>query len=164
MPCICVSMTHPIDEEGPCAANAAMSPTRVIFVHAVRKDMVGHIPVESLSIKTQDCSVLHQVIIIKFVLVFEQVVVHLPKLALSGRSLGSLGGMSRMWVDTGDWKVAKGKPQPGAHLPLDLFDDGMGSSAIGALVISIFHECHACSRWALHMVTIAHRHGKLWHL
>src|SRR5215471_7490231 len=89
---------------------------------------------------------------------------HLPKLALSGSGLRALGSMSRMWVGTGEWKVAKGKPQPGAHLPLDLFDDGIGSSAIGALEISVFHECHAGSRRPPHMVTLAHRQGKHWHL
>ncbi len=66
---------------------------------------------ELLHIQANRYGKLLEVSILKGMLVVEDVIVHLPELALSGGSLSSESGVQRVGVNLGEWKVAKDKTQ-----------------------------------------------------
>lgn len=81
-----------------------------------------------------------QVAVFESFLVFEDVVVHLPELALVGGELSGGGGVEGVGMDFGDWEVAEDESYLSAQLRQDFLDDGMGHAAVGALVVAVLHQ------------------------
>src|SRR5712692_25289 len=92
--------------------------------------------------------------IVKRPLMLKQVVMHLPELLLSGGSFRGLRGMLSMRVALGQWKVPKDKAQPIPQSSLNLLDDWIGLSTIGALIITVFHQCHRGGFWSPPMILL----------
>src|SRR5713226_7931472 len=55
---------------------------------------------------------------------------------------------------TGDRKVAEDEAQAVPHLRLDVLDDGVRSSAIGAFVVAVFHQRNRCVSPSLDVVSV----------
>src|SRR3954465_13939563 len=87
-------------------------------------------------------------------LMLKEGVMHLPELALDGGSFRGLRGMLSMWVALGQGKVPKDKAQPIPQTSLNLLDDGIGLSTIGALIISVFHQGHRSVFWSLPVISL----------
>src|SRR6266568_4111788 len=96
--------------------------------------------------------------IVERLLMLKEGIMHLPELPLGGSSFCGLRSMLGMRVALGQGKVPEDKAQPIAQLSLDLLDDGIGLSTIGALIITIFHQGHRGGCWSLLMVALAHRY------
>src|SRR6266516_6505979 len=94
-------------------------------------------------------------------LMLKEVVMHLPELLLSGGSFRSLRSMLSMGVALGQGKVPKDKAQPIPQTSLNLFDDGIGLSTIGTLVIAVFHQCHRGVFWSPPMIELTDWHRQL---
>src|SRR6266487_6588048 len=89
-------------------------------------------------------------------LMLKEVVMHLPELLLDGGSFRGLRGMLSMWVALGQGKVPKDKAQPIPQTSLNLFDDGIGLSTIGTLIITVFHQGHRGGFWSPLMIALAY--------
>src|SRR5229473_5677522 len=87
-------------------------------------------------------------------LMFKEVVVHLPELLLDGGSFRVLRGMLGIRVALAQGKVPKDKAQPIPQTSLNLFDDGIGLSTIGTLIITVFHHCHRGGFWSPPMIEL----------
>src|SRR6266702_3479054 len=97
--------------------------------------------------------------IVKRPLMLKQVVMHLPELLLSG-SFRSLRCMLSMRVYLGQWKVTKDKAQPIPQSSLNLLDDWIGLSTIGALIITVFHQCSRGGFWPPPMISLTYWQSK----
>src|SRR6266852_3486959 len=65
-------------------------------------------------------------------------------------------------MGTGDRKVAEDEAQAVPHLRLDVLDDGVCSSAIGAFVVAVFHQGDWCVSPSLDVVSVRRDgHGHL---
>src|SRR2546425_667797 len=135
-------MSYPVDEEGRGAAYPALPPAFGILVHPLRINMVLYLPLEALSIKSEDGSIVQQVLIVERILVLEQHVVHLPKLALGCGSFRCFRRMPDMRMHLRHGKMAKDKAQVWTQLPLDFFHDRKGKAAIGTFVVTVLNQCH----------------------
>ena len=77
-------------------------------------------------------------------LVLEDGVVHLPKLALRPGGLGCLGGMLGVRMALPEGKVAKDEAKLIAQSLLQVLHDGIRHAAVRALVVAILDECDGC--------------------
>src|SRR5258705_6899338 len=66
----------------------------------------------------------------------------LPELSLRGCAFGGLGGELRVGVNLREREMAEDKTNVIAHLLQQLFKDGIGPAAVGALEVAVFHERH----------------------
>src|SRR6266550_4806367 len=89
-------------------------------------------------------------------LMLKEGVMHFPELPLSGGSFRGLRSMLSMRVALRQGKVPKDKAQPIPQTSLNLFDDGIGLSTIGTLIIPVFHQGHRSGFWSLLMIALAH--------
>src|SRR3982074_1235220 len=96
-------------------------------------------------------------------LMFKEIVMHLPELLLSGGSFRGLRSMLSMGVALGQGKVPKDKAQPIPQTSLNLLDDGIGLSTIGALIISVFHQGHRSVFWSPPMISLTDWQRELCH-
>src|SRR6266516_3522445 len=94
--------------------------------------------------------------IIEHSFLLKEVAMHLPELPLDGGSFRSLRCMLSMGVALGQGKVPKDKAQPIPQTSLNLFDDGIGFSTIGTLIITVFHQGHRGGFWSPLMIALAY--------
>src|SRR6266576_6204696 len=87
-------------------------------------------------------------------LMLKEVIMHLPELLLNGGSFRGLRGMLSMRVALRQGKVPKDKAQPIPQTSLNLFDDGIGLSTIGTLIIPVFHQGHRGGFWSPPMISL----------
>jgi len=88
------AIQDPIDEEGRGALHSAAFATLHIFLDAGKIALLYHIMCVLLHIETNRLGKTGQVGILKRMLVVEDIIVHLPKLPLSGCGLGSRAAFS----------------------------------------------------------------------
>src|SRR6476469_3325635 len=94
----------------------------------------------------------------------EEHLVHMPELPLGSRSLRRFGSMSGVRMKVRHGKMAKDKAQVWTQLPLDLFHNRIGKSAIGTFVIPVLHQCHRRGERPLSMIAFTHGYGEMRHL
>src|SRR6266566_3440460 len=73
-------------------------------------------------------------------LMVEDIIMHLPELALSCGGLGCQSRVQRMGMDVGEREVAKDKAQLVPELLLDRSYDGRREAGVGAFVVAILHQ------------------------
>jgi hypothetical protein len=73
-------------------------------------------------------------------LVFEELIVHFPEFTLGARKLSSFGGGLCLRVNLVHREIPEDKAQPFAEVFLHALDDGIGTPAMGALIVSILDE------------------------
>jgi len=104
-----IVMTYPVDEEGWGTAHSAMPPAFGVLVHPMRKNMGAQLPLEALGIQSKSGSIVLQVLIVERILVLEQQIMHVPKLALGGSPFRRFRSMPGMRMNLRQGKMAKDK-------------------------------------------------------
>ena len=78
---------------------------------------------------------------IECMLVIEKIFVHVPEPALGGRGFRGLGSELRLGMQTGVGKVPENVTQlPGQTLIAETLDTRVRTSAIGALIVTVFDQ------------------------
>src|ERR1700676_3922940 len=96
-------------------------------------------------------------------LIFIQLIVHLPELALGACKLRHFGGSFGGRVHFAQGKIAKHQPQAFSKVLLNLLDNEIGLSAIRTLVIAVLHQGHVRGFRALDVVFDSDRYLKCGH-
>src|SRR6266404_9543125 len=82
---------------------------------------------------------------------------HLPELAVRPRRLGGFRSLLGTRMHRREREVAKDKTQLIAEPLLQFFHDGIGFTAIRALVIAVFHERNRGGCRSLNVIAFPHR-------
>src|ERR1700759_1435825 len=100
-----------VDKEGRSAVYSAFKAARYIFLYAFRECAGSQLGDKKGDIQMQYQRVSGQVLVFESVLIFEQNVVHLPKVPLCSSCFGSFGGAFSMRMYRGQRKISKCKTQ-----------------------------------------------------
>jgi hypothetical protein len=89
---------------------------------------------------------------------------HLPELFVSAGKFRGFGRKLRIWMHLGQRKVAKDKRQALAKMLLQAFNDGIGLSARGALIVPLLYQRARRILISLAMILVTNRHCELRHV
>src|SRR5262245_11153572 len=127
-------MPTSIDEESRCAIHSAADATAKVFAHPRQVLLICQRglkvcyrepkPVTEVTKKRQT----------EGFLVFENAIVHFPEAPTIRREFSSLGRRFGVWVNLIQREISEHKPQPSSEQFLDAFHNGMGVSAMRALI------------------------------
>src|SRR6266536_2087338 len=153
-----------IDEERGGALHSTAFATFQILLDAGERALFGQSVCVLLHIETNCLGKLLQVGILKRMLVVEDVIMHLPELALSGGGLGSQSRVQRVGMDFGEREVAKDKAQLVPELLLDRSHDGRGLAGVGAFVVAVLHQDDSGGCRPLTVVPLTDGYPKMYSL
>ena len=114
----------------------------VVGFDLFEKRALRHVSVKSFKIKTNASSVSRQMIVLKAVLMREQLVVHLPEVSLRAGRFSCFSCAQRMRMSSRSGEVPKGKAQIVAHQFLHFFDYRIGTTAMNAFKVAVFEQRH----------------------
>src|SRR5712671_2086656 len=96
-------------------------------------------------------------------LMFKEGIMHLPELILCPCCFSRLGRLLGVLMYLRQREVTKDKAQPISELPLELLHDGIGLTAIRALIVAVFYEGDGCGHRPLNVIAFASRESKVAH-
>src|ERR1700736_6256575 len=100
-----------VDEKGRRAVHPAAHSTEKIFAHPRRVYAERHLACKLVDVQPDSCRVRQQVLVVECVLMLEELIVHLPELALRSGGFSCLGSPFGVRMDATQREVAKGEPQ-----------------------------------------------------
>jgi hypothetical protein len=146
----------PVDKKAGRPVHPAPDPAFKIRLYPLRDLRLFKIAFEFFNIHPDIGRIFHQVAIPQVFLVFENNIVHLPKLSLYPGGLGRYGGMHGIGVGVSQWEITKYEFQVLSQLSLDIFDQRVGAPAMRALIIAILHQFYRGVLRALDMIPGVH--------
>jgi hypothetical protein len=131
-----------VDEEGRCSIHAASHTTREIAADSFCEPAFLKSQLQHPSIELQTIPEHREDGWFKSLLVLKEQVMHGPEFSLGCRELGGLGGGFRPRMRLLKRKVAEHKAKTIPKVLLHGFYNRIGSTAVGALIISILDQGH----------------------
>jgi len=102
-------VTFTVDKKCRCSVHATSHSALEIFANPRRINARSDFPNHSRLVETEFGRVLREVLILKRPLIFEQKIMHAPKVSLRTGCFRSLGRVFRVRMDLRQWKVAEGE-------------------------------------------------------
>ncbi len=137
--------------------HAAAAAALDLLANPLKVDLIFELEVEPLHVELESLRVGSQLVQLQVILIFEQQVVHRPKLALCARRLGRLRRNQGMRMDPFKWKVSKYDAQPVPKMGQLNFHCRRRLLAVGTLKVAIFNQCDMASLSPQDMVGFVRR-------
>jgi hypothetical protein len=129
-------VTNAIDEKCGRSIYAPTHTAYEIFPNPGQVNMAIQFVFEFSNLQSQPPGMSEELRMRKFVLMFIEAVMHLPKLSLGTRCFRCLSRLLSVGMNRRKWKIAKNEPHLVAQRLLKLLDDGIRFAAVRALVVA----------------------------
>ena len=129
-----------IDEKRWGAVHAAPYAASNVFADFGCVGTLCEVARESIDVKPEHGCIADKMLVSERILMLEQKIVHRPESPLRTGGFCCLGRSFGMRMGLRKWEMAIHKTERIAEPALDFFHDRMGLPAVGALVVSKFHE------------------------
>jgi hypothetical protein len=153
-----------VDEKARRSVDAALHSAHEIVPYPALESPLGDIFHKLRDVETELSGVLHERFLGQSLLILIESVVHFPEFSGHGGGFGRLSREFGTGMCLGQGEISEDKAQFAPESRLEILDDRVSLTAIGALIISIFEQGRRGLGGALNVIGFRDRNGQAAHL